>query len=200
MRLFKLNARRWGNLHAPVASGWMRSAEGKVLRSFQVFDCKSLWSIEIQSCGLTSNHIQYWLCVYVWVCVPARCSPLFWVGSQKRKDSDHESYKAFGVSKSVQTKRHHWLCKLSDVAVSWQTVLAGSPVLVKMLTLNPKVNVQTQLNYSVSCCTHTGSLKWNLRNLLQFQQITIWFLFFPVLKIAAWEGIFTTTMFAHAWR
>lgn len=71
MRLFKLNVRHWGNLHAPVASGWPTSAEGKVLSSFQVFDCKSLWRIEIQSCGLTSNHIQYLLCFSL-VCVIVR--------------------------------------------------------------------------------------------------------------------------------
>lgn len=46
MCLFKLNACRRGNLHAPVASSRSTTAQEKVLGSSQVFHCKSLWRTE----------------------------------------------------------------------------------------------------------------------------------------------------------
>lgn len=73
MRPFKPNVRHWGNLHAPVASGGPTSTEGKALSPFQVFDCKSLWRIKIQCCGLTRNHttvfaLFFFLCAHLCLC------------------------------------------------------------------------------------------------------------------------------------
>lgn len=114
MRLFKLNVRHWGNLHAPVASGWPTSAEGKVLSSFQVFDCKSLWRIKIQSCGLTSNHIQYllrcfcfcffFLRVYMFVLIPFRVRSRSRIVVLDRLTSVLESYETAGGVSLLELK------------------------------------------------------------------------------------------------
>lgn len=91
-----------------------------MLSSFQVFDCKSLWRIEIQSCGLTSNHIQYLLCFSlvcvivcagVFVCASTRaCSSLFESGARGRWQrgidlhTARESYETVGDARLLELK------------------------------------------------------------------------------------------------
>lgn len=171
MRLFKLNVRHWGNLHAPVASGWPTSAEGKVLSSFQVFDCKSLWRIKIQSCGLTSNYIQC-LLRFSFVCARVFVLITFRVGSWRMVTgggvdglaSAHESYETAGDVSLLEFKRRHLMHKLSDVAMFQQTTPAAFSRLVEMLAFNPKVDVRTKSNYSVCCCVRADSLRCNFTN------------------------------------